>query len=54
MKLSLHNNSYRDLFALIVRTCAAHSSPEPEGVNPELLKEEDRKNQEQDIKDVEG
>lgn len=27
MKLSLINNSSRDLFALIVRTCAAHSEP---------------------------
>lgn len=40
MKLSLINNVNRDLFSLIVRTCAAHSHSHPEGINPEIEVEE--------------
>ena len=35
MKISLNNNYSRDLFALIVRTCAAHTDK----INPELKME---------------
>ena len=40
MKVSLSNNFNRDLFTLIVRTCVAQTSSEPNS-NPEVKEEEE-------------
>lgn len=38
MKLSLNNNFNRDLFALVIRTCVAHSDHfEENRINPEQI-----------------